>query len=95
MPTSKQPEARQSFHVLDEAEIADPHLAIDEFFDFSHLDDARNLLWEWMKATISGQFASLEPEEKEAIIVLYEKTEKLMEAAYALHTGKKPPSAKK
>jgi hypothetical protein len=77
------------FHSLCEEEIKDPHLVFEELFDFADMDDARQLLWQWLKVTVAGTYhKELGSSEKAAIIVLYEKMAKLIEAAYVLKGGK-------
>jgi len=86
MPVPPLTQAR--FCVLSPAEIRDPRMVIDELFDFADLEDIRNLLWEWLKATISGGYhKELHRHDKQAILVLYEKLEKLVEASYVLKTA--------
>ena len=74
-----------SFHALSKKEIADPYLVIDELFDFADLADARELLWDWLKTTVTGNYhKTLSATERSTILTLYEKMEKLLEAAYVL-----------
>lgn len=77
---------KKHFHQLNEKEIADPYLVIDELFDFAHLPDVRELLWDWLKTTVTGSYhKTLTPAERYAIITLYEKIKKLVEAVHILH----------
>lgn len=80
---------------LSKEEMENPYLVIDEIFDFAHLPDAKEILWEWMKTTVTGNFhKSLNAREREAILVLYEKLDRLLEAAYLLHmSGPLKPAA--
>jgi hypothetical protein len=48
--------ARPAAYSLSEEEINDPYLVIDELFDFAELNDARELLWEWLKVTVTGTY---------------------------------------
>ncbi len=74
---------------LSEDEIANPQIVIDELFDFAHLPELRSMLWDWLKSTVSGNYPEdLSKEERVAILLLYEKIEKLVEAAYLLQEGK-------
>lgn len=74
---------------LTEHESIDPFLAIDEIFDFAQLPDAKELLWEWLKATVTGTFhKNLSASERYAIISLYEKLNKLLDATHILHTAR-------
>ena len=86
MPLSNDPGWKTQFHQLNEEETTNPYLVIDELFDFAHLPDVRELLWEWLKATVTGTYhKTLNATERSAIITLYEKMEKLVEAVYVLH----------
>lgn len=72
-------------HALNAAETKDPMLVIDELFDFADLDDVRQLLWTWLKVTVTGTYhKELSSSERSAILSLYEKMEKLVEAAHVL-----------
>ncbi len=78
---------------LSEAELKDPKLVIDELFDFACLPDVRELLWNWLKTTVTGTYhKDLSASERSAIITLYEKMEKLVEAAHVMHENKKKVS---
>lgn len=77
--------------LLTEEEIADPMKVVNEMFDYAHLPDLRNTLWEWLKTTISGNFnkSSLHFRDRESLIAFYEKMEKLLEAVHLLLVTKK------
>ena len=71
---------------LNKAEQKDPLLVIDELFDFADLADAKELLWEWLKTTVTGTYhKDLSANERLAIFTMYEKLDKLVEAAHAMH----------
>ena len=75
---------------LSKKEIADPYLVIDELFDFAHLPDIQELLWGWLKTTVTGTYhKNLTASERSAMIDMYEKMEKLVEAAHVIHEAKK------
>lgn len=85
----------QPLYKLSEAEMADPVLVIDELFDFADLQDTRELLWSWLKTTVTGTFhKDLSASERSAIITLYEKMEKLVEAAHVIRSNPKKISRK-
>jgi len=70
---------------LNAAEMNDPKLVIAELFDFADLADVRELLWGWLKVTVTGTYhKELTASERSAIITLYEKMEKLVEAAHVM-----------
>lgn len=89
MPLSNASVWKQPIHTLTEEEMADPYLVIDELFDFADLADARELLWDWLKTTVTGSYhKQLTSTERSALITMFEKIEKLLEAAYVLHERK-------
>lgn len=70
-------------HALSSQETENPSLVFDELFDFAHLPEIRDMLWVWLKATVCGSFhRTLSRTEKENLLALYEKMQKLVEAAY-------------
>lgn len=81
---------------LTQTENADPQLVIDELFDFAHLPDIRELMWEWLKATVTGTYhKELSSSERSAILSLYEHLTRLVEAAHVMHTTKRKPQKSK
>ncbi len=72
-------------HKLNAAETKEPMLVIDELFDFADLPDVRELLWSWLKVTVTGTYhKELSSSERSAIVSLYEKLEKLVEASHVM-----------
>lgn len=85
MPLAKK--CIQATPPLTQTEIADPQQVIDELFDFAHLPDIRELMWEWLKATVTGTYhKELSSSERSAILSLYEHLTRLVEAAHVIHT---------
>lgn len=81
---------------LTQTEIADPQLVIDELFDFAHLPDIRELMWEWLKVTVAGTYhKELNSSERSAILSLYEHLTRLVEAAHVMHTTEREPQKEK
>jgi hypothetical protein len=77
---------KSKYTQLSKKEIANPYLVIEELFDFAHLPDVREMMWDWMKTTIAGGFhKSLNSSERYAMITLYEKLYKLTEAVHILN----------
>jgi hypothetical protein len=77
---------------LTQTGIADPQLVIDDLFDFAHLPDIRELMWEWLKATVTGTYhKELSSSERSAILSLYEHLTRLVEAAHIIHTTERKP----
>jgi hypothetical protein len=59
-------------------------------FDYASLPRIREILWIWLKATVTnGYNKSLEFREKEKILLLYEKLLKLIEANHLLYLQQK------
>lgn len=74
-------------HSLSPEEMDNPYLVIEEFFDFADVSEIRTLLWEWLKTTVTGAYPKhLSRTERATLLDLYEKMEKLVEAAYILKT---------
>jgi len=81
---------------LTQTENADPQLVIDELFDFAHLPDIRELMWEWLKVTVAGTYhKELSSSERSAILSLYEHLTRLVEAAHVMHIAKQKPAKDK
>ncbi|GAC1395356.1 MAG: hypothetical protein NVSMB63_15480 [Sediminibacterium sp.] len=96
MPLVQYPEWESLSRKLSKKETEDPYLVIHELFDFAHLPDARNLLWEWLKCTVNGNFSeALDTRERSSILFMYEKIEKLVEAAHLLHLEHEKQTKKK
>ncbi len=67
----------------------DPMLVIYELFDFAKPEQVKEILWNWLKSTVTSNFSEeLSTEEKTAILLLYEKFVKLIEAAAILNQSK-------
>lgn len=75
---------------LTPAEIDNPHQVIYELFDFAHLPRIRELLWEFFKTTVTGNYShDLHRRERELLVTIYEKIEKLVEAAHIINEKQK------
>lgn len=73
---------------LSKEEIANPNLAIKDFFSFEHLPQLRELLWLFYKMLVTGNYLqndALTPRERFDIALLYEYLHKLIEAAHLLN----------
>jgi len=81
---------------LTKEEMNNPQLVLAELFDFAHLPELKMMLWEWLKATVTGSYnKTLSKKEKASILLLYEYIEKLLEANHLLHIEQKKQDAKK
>ena len=59
-----------------------------QFFDFYSHRGAKEMLWKWFTATVSDGFSELSPLEKENIITLYERLNKLVDGLHAYEEAK-------
>jgi len=60
-------------------------LAIEDFFDRMGPDEARQLLWTWLKTTVAGNYnTTLDARERALILDFYESMERLLEASFLL-----------
>ncbi|OQP44249.1 hypothetical protein A4H97_33390 [Niastella yeongjuensis] len=73
---------------LSEEQLNNPILVFDDFFQGYHLNETREVLWQWLLAVISsdGSIAS-EPLERSNHIYFYEKLEEVLEAAFVIKTN--------
>jgi len=71
---------------LSPEERENPMNVLGNFFSFAHLPQVRELLWKWLKATITGNYnKTLSRLERENLVHFYEQLEKLIEAVHLLH----------
>ena len=73
-------------HYLNEQEAANPELVIEDFFNFSSLQESKLLLWNWLKILTGEDFDQMDDHEQNKLLWFYVKLEKLVEAAYILNT---------
>ncbi|OQP49388.1 hypothetical protein A4H97_29075 [Niastella yeongjuensis] len=74
---------------LSEEQLDNPLLVLDDFFQCYHLNETRELLWQWLTAIISSPGSiSSEPLERSNHIYFYEKIEEIIEAAFVLKTNR-------
>jgi hypothetical protein len=68
---------------LTEEELNNPLLIFNDFFQTYHLNETREVLWQWLLAVISSDGSiSNEPLERSNHIYFYEKLEEVIEAAF-------------
>ncbi len=70
---------------LNKEEIEDPYQVIHGFFDYGHLPQIREHLWEWLKLAVSGNYHRESCTEKSNLLYFYEKIEQLVEAVHIIH----------
>jgi HEPN domain-containing protein len=68
-------------------EVQDPYRVLDQLFDFAHLHQVKEYLWEWFTATITGSYVRQQTRSRsrDTIVLMYQYMEKLVEAAHLLH----------
>lgn len=75
---------------LTKEEISDPYQVIYELFDFAHLPRVRELLWEFFKTAVTGNYShELQRRERSLMVTIYERIEKLVEAAHIINESRK------
>lgn len=90
MPLSDYPSAELEPRNLSKEEISDPYLVISELFDYMHLPQVREALWNWLKVSVTGGFKNESSNERQNLLGMYEKMAKVMEAVYLIHKKVKP-----
>lgn len=90
MSLTQYPEWESYSHKLTREEAENPQTVLDEFFDYAHLPEVRDMLWLWLKTTVNGDFSDgLDGRERSSILFFYEKVEKLIEATHLLYMQQK------
>lgn len=75
---------------LSEEERRNPYGVLEDFFSNFHLQDVREMLWEWLVAALSSESGNYESgHARSNLIYVYEKLELLIEAAHGLHRRRK------
>lgn len=70
---------------LTKEEKHDPLLVLDDFFDCYHLQDARDILWNWVSTIISSPHSiSIEASDRSNHLFFYEKMERLVELSLVM-----------
>jgi len=82
-------------HKLTGEEINDPYLVIDDLFQFGHLPDLREMLWNSFKSNITGTYhKELTRKERNEIVYLHEYMERLVEATHIINESRKTSGIK-
>jgi hypothetical protein len=75
---------------LSDEQKQDPYGVLDDFFSCFHVQDVRELLWDWLVAALSAESGAYgSGYERSNLIFVYERIEYLIEAAYGLHRRRK------
>lgn len=70
---------------LNEDQRQNPILILDDFFECYHLNEVRELLWNWFVEVMSSPHGiSIDPHERNNHIYFYEKIEALVEASFII-----------
>jgi len=71
---------------LNEEETKDPYSVVEDFFSFFHLQDVREVLWDWLVAALSSESGAYNTGyARSNLFFVYEKFELLIEAVHGLH----------
>jgi hypothetical protein len=83
---NKHPEWHHQPLRLSEEEREDPRLVIEQFFECYHLQEVREILWNWMVEIVSSSRSiAQEGRQRNDHIYFYEKIETLVEAAFMIN----------
>jgi len=85
MPLPDYPSRELEPRKLTPEQVANPMLVVHGLFDFAHLPQLREMLWDVLRTVVTGSYASLPEAEKNDLLYFYEQLEKLLEAAHLLH----------
>lgn len=86
MPLQDYPSWELQPRKLTSYEREDPISVIHDFFAYAHLPEARELLWELLKTTVTGSYCKqLSQRERANMLYFYEWLEKLLEAVHVIH----------
>jgi hypothetical protein len=73
---------------LSPAQTQNPNLVLDDFFEYYHLNEVREIMWQWLTEVVSSPRDSAnDPHERNNHMFFYEKMESLVEAAWILNRG--------
>ena len=71
---------------LTEEERRDPYIVLEDFFSNFHLQDIREMLWDWLVAAMSSESTQYSTGyARSNLVFVYEKLELLIEAAHGIH----------
>lgn len=73
---------------LTPAQAQKPNLVLDDFFECYHLNEVREIMWQWVTEAVSSPCSqSNDPHECNNYMFFYEKMESLVEAAWIMNQG--------
>ena len=85
MPLPEFPSRELEPRKLSPEQVTNPMLVLHSLFDFAHLPQIRDMLWDLLRVVVTGSFSSLSQDEKNDLLYFYEQLEKLVEASHLLH----------
>ena len=86
--SSKPPSPEMHPRKLSKQEMKDPHLVIEDFFNYAHLPQVRDKLCQWFETTVTGNFSKqLSGRERSNMVFFYKQIERLVEAAHIIKTS--------
>lgn len=62
-----------------------PHEQVEAFFRNYRLEGSKEILWSWLKATVTENYHRLSHVERQNVITFYEELSQLIEAVWELH----------
>jgi hypothetical protein len=74
---------------LSKEDMQNPYRVINDLFDYAHLPQIREHLWELLKLTISSSYHKQSRRDRANVLTFYEKLEQLVEAAHIIHRRRK------
>jgi HEPN domain-containing protein len=89
-----QPSCKSSYSAINKLntdEKTNPFLVLHQLFDFANVAGIKDLLWQWLKITVTGGYTKkyTSYNEREHIVLLYEHLEKLLEASHLIYLSRK------
>lgn len=73
---------------LNDEERCNPRIILEEFFQSYHLNDVREILWDWTVAVLSSPGSiSIDHLDRNNHLFFYEKIEQLIEACWMIHSN--------
>lgn len=75
---------------LTEEEKQDPYIVLEDFFSNFHLQDMREMLWDWLVAAISAESGAYNTGyARSNLVFVYEKLELFIEAVQVINKRRK------
>jgi hypothetical protein len=89
MPINDFPPTEFTPRRLTKEEIDNPYMVIDNLFDYAHLPQIRELLWDFLKIGVSGTWTSLSSSDRSDVLDFFEKLGKVIEAIHLIYKQQK------